>query len=203
MTPLEYTPADDATAKITVSALTVKSASLRSRFGGRTEPRAPASGRTESLGEGTSQDYAKCYTSCYSRTVALLRSRGASQSDAVEFAQAAWAKGWESLHQLRDWSRIVPWINSIAFNLYRTSLLWSRRESALSETIPCGPEGWASWEVRLLLEKCRPEDSEILVSRYWSGLSIQEIGRQHNWSDGATRVRLLRARRSLKREIER
>lgn len=148
------------------------------------------------------QSYEASYTNDYRRTVALLRSRGASEADASEFAQAAWAKGWESLGQLRDSGRILPWINSIAVNLYRSSLMLSSRESSLSDAIPSASREWNACEFRFLLGKCRREDCEILVSRYWRGLTIQEIGRKHNWSDGATRIRLLRARRSLKREIE-
>ena len=49
----------------------------------------------------TREDYALAYKDGYSKTVRFLASTGAPMELAEEVAQAAWARGWERLSQLR------------------------------------------------------------------------------------------------------
>ena len=68
----------------------------------------------------TTDEYGQAYQSGFNLTVRFLVSRGLSYDSAQETAQAAWAKGWERLGQLRDQSMVLTWMNSIALNIHRS-----------------------------------------------------------------------------------
>ena len=103
----------------------------------------------------TIEEYGSAYKNGYARTTRLLVTRGLSWDDAQETAQAAWVKGWEKRGQLRDSTTVLKWINTIALNMYRSSL---RREPFLQELpelacntrpstcIPLGCVAPASWQ---------------------------------------------------------
>lgn len=55
-------------------------------------------------------------------TMRFLVSRGVLRDNAKELAQAAWARGWEQLNQLRDESTVTSWVNMIALNSYRRAV---------------------------------------------------------------------------------
>ena len=84
----------------------------------------------------TGEAYGKAYQHGFDRTIRLLLSRGARSECAREAAQAAWAKGWERIDQLRNESVVTTWVNTIALNCYRRVMR--------SETIDC-----LSWKYRL------------------------------------------------------
>jgi DNA-directed RNA polymerase specialized sigma24 family protein len=65
--------------------------------------------------------------------VQKLPDRSGFCNDAEEVAQAAWAKGWERLSQLRNESFVVIWVNTIALNVYRSGLRRKRLSSAAQE----------------------------------------------------------------------
>ena len=62
----------------------------------------------------TREEYGQAYQRGFDLTVRLLLSRGAPRDRAREVAQAAWARGWERLSQLRNESLVVTWVNTIA-----------------------------------------------------------------------------------------
>jgi RNA polymerase sigma factor (sigma-70 family) len=143
----------------------------------------------------TTEQYGSAYKKGYVRTVRLLVTRGLSWDSAQETAQAAWVRGWERLSQLRDSKMVVSWINTIALNMYRSSL---RREPFLQEL----PEvlipptvNLAAIDVQRILKSCKKNDRLVLQGRYLEGHKVQEIARAHGWSETAVRIRLLRARR--------
>ena len=68
----------------------------------------------------TTEEYGTAYEHGFALTVRFLISRGLLTDAAEETAQAAWAKGWERLTQLRNEHMLLTWVNSIALNLYRS-----------------------------------------------------------------------------------
>lgn len=143
----------------------------------------------------TTEQYGSAYKKGYVRTVRLLVTRGLSWDSAQETAQAAWVRGWERLAQLRDSKMVVSWINTIALNMYRSSL---RREPFLQEL----PEvlipptvNLAAIDVQRILKSCKKNDRLVLQGRYLEGHKVQEIAQAQGWSETAVRIRLLRARR--------
>ncbi len=150
----------------------------------------------------TQREYGTAYRDGCIRTVRFLLSRGLSEDAARETAQAAWVRGWERRAQIRDSRKALTWVNSIALNLYRTQL---RRQPGCGEKLEiAAPPGVIldAIDVSMMLDRCRRLDRDLLVGRYLYGYEIRELAHARGCSETALRVRLLRARRNLRRLYE-
>jgi DNA-directed RNA polymerase specialized sigma24 family protein len=145
----------------------------------------------------TREEYGSAYSKGYTVTVRFLVSRGLTYDSAQETAQAAWAKGWERLAQLRDSSMVLTWMNSIALNIHRSCM---RREpflQPLPELSTSPKVNLAAIDVGRILKTCKQNDRLVLQRHYLEGYKVQEIARANGWTETAVRIRLLRARRSV------
>jgi DNA-directed RNA polymerase specialized sigma24 family protein len=150
----------------------------------------------------TREEYGQAYERGFDLTVRFLLSRGAYPNDRVaEAAQAAWSRGWEKLSQLRDPDLVVTWVNTIALNNFRKCL----RRELLSEILPEATSqagiNTAAIDVGRILKNCRPSVRKLLEQQL-SGVTVEEIARQHGITETAARIRLLRARRAARRRAE-
>ena len=133
----------------------------------------------------------------------FLLSRGVSQEHAKDIAQTAWMRGWERLYQLRDESLLNTWINSIALNTHRRVLYRERLFQHLSESIRAETGiNEASIDLSRIMSSCRPEERALLEA-HLAGLTPGEIGAADGVSRVAVRVRLWRARRAARLEVQR
>lgn len=151
----------------------------------------------------TREEYGAAYQKGYNLTVRFLISRGLSYDSAQETAQAAWAKGWERLGQLRDANMVLTWMNSIALNIHRSFI---RREPLLQTLpeLPTPPKiNLAAIDVRRILKCCKTNDRMVLQRHYLEGYKVQEIANSQGWTETAVRIRLLRARRSVGKRLGR
>ncbi len=149
----------------------------------------------------TTEEYGSAYKNGFVLTVRFLAARGLSWDGAQETAQAAWARGWEKRAQLRDANTVMKWINTIALNIYRTSL---RREPFLQEfpELVAPPDRHlAAIDVQLMLQTCKKKDRIVLQSYYLEDCKPEEIARAQGSSVTAIRLRLLRARRGLAKTL--
>jgi RNA polymerase sigma factor (sigma-70 family) len=150
----------------------------------------------------TRETYGQAYQKGFRRTVRLLCARGASADHAEDVAQAAWMRGWERLHQLRDEGMIVSWVNAIAVNVHR----YTRRHEDRYQSLPdlCGQAGidLARIDAARILRLCRPRD-RVLFEQQMGGLTAEEIATQQGVSATAIRIRFLRARRAARDSVER
>lgn len=152
----------------------------------------------------SSEEYAEAYRRGFNLAVRFWVSRGVSYDDAVESVQAAWAKGWERRDQLRQPASVLPWIISIAGNIRKTLLRQQQREIAGDEahgTSP--PSNAASIDAQKLLDGSKPLHRAVLEAHYMQGLTAVEIAEAEGVSEGAIRLRLLRARRNVKKQVKR
>ncbi|HLJ15087.1 MAG TPA: sigma factor-like helix-turn-helix DNA-binding protein [Bryobacteraceae bacterium] len=144
----------------------------------------------------TREDYGQAYQRGFPITVRFLVSRGLSYDNALETAQAAWAKGWERIDQLRDSNMVLTWMNSIALNLHRSFLRHEPSFVMLPELSAPPKVNLAAIDVRRILHCVRQSDRFVLQRHYLEGYKVQEIAQENGWSDTAVRIRLLRARRA-------
>ena len=151
----------------------------------------------------TTEDFGKAYQKGFNLTVRFLVSRGLSYDAALDTAQAAWAKGWERREQLRDPSLVLTWTNSIALNIHRTFLRREPQTQTLPELQAPPRTNVAAIDVKRILKDCKPNDRAVLEGHYIQGYKVQEIAKQHGWSETAVRIRLLRARRSVEKKLSR
>ena len=144
----------------------------------------------------TRENYGNAYQRGFERTVRLLVSRGVPRDHANELAQAAWARGWEQLSQLRDETTVTAWINTIALNFYRR--LVERQKITLPTRITDTTEiDLAAIDLSRILGRCRPCD-RLLLEQHLCGATTKEIAGRQRISETAVRVKLLRARRTAR-----
>lgn len=154
------------------------------------------------------EDFAAAYCQGFRLTVRFLISRGVPADMAEETAQAAWARGWERLHQLRDDKLLLTWANSIALNLYRTRTDMEKRIIPLfsgDTHVPAADThvrvtDTNAMDVRKILSLCRLRDRHLLVSYYLDGRDTGEIAGREGLSETAIRIRLMRARRYAQKQ---
>lgn len=152
--------------------------------------------------ELTQEEYARAYEKGFNVTVRFLISRGLPFDSAADVAQAAWVKGWEHRHQLRDPSVVATWANTIALNLYRTSLRSEPKLQGLSDIEGRGYVSSAPVDVDRVLAQCKQKDRLLLEGRYLEGYRVRELADLYGWSETAVRIRLLRARRSIVSKLQ-
>ncbi len=147
-------------------------------------------------------DYGKAYQRGYNLTVRFLISRGVVRETARDVAQAAWVKGWERLSQLRNESMVTTWVNSIALNVYRSVLRSERAFQALPEFYTGEGVNLAAIDLNRILKFCAPRDRALLELQM-QGETAEEIARKQGVTETAIRIRLLRARRTVRSKAER
>jgi DNA-directed RNA polymerase specialized sigma24 family protein len=149
----------------------------------------------------TADTYGEAYRTGFDRTVRFLLSRGAGCDPAVEAAQAAWVRGWERLHQLRDDKMLLTWVNTIALNVYRGLWRKERLSVPLLERHSEFEIDLAPIDLQTVLRLCRRRERALLEQQI-QGISVEEIAGQKGVSSTAIRIRLMRARRSARERIE-
>jgi DNA-directed RNA polymerase specialized sigma24 family protein len=146
----------------------------------------------------TRSAYGQAYQAGFERTIRFLISRGAPLDGAQEAAQAAWARGWERLHQLRNTDMLLTWVNTIALNMYRRVL---RTEVRFHQPLPELYSGLridtAAIDVARILKFCRPRERQLLELQM-QGVTTGEIARHNGVTETAIRIRLMRARRAAR-----
>lgn len=146
----------------------------------------------------TQKEYGEAYEKSRMQTVSFLISRGLNEDEAREKAQAAWAKGWERHRQLKDKTKALAWVNTIAFNLHKSSFRRDSRREPLREIAVQPPVRTATLDLDIKMRQCRKTDSEILKLRYLMGFDITDLADRYHCTQTTVRVKLMRARRSLK-----
>ena len=150
----------------------------------------------------TQKEYADASIRGFERTQRFLVSRGISCDTAEESAQAAWARGWEHRHQLRDPARLLTWVNRIALNLFRNSLRRREVGETAAETPVLPQASPRAIDVRCALAKCAPADRDMIEKTYLAGYTSAELGQQRGCTPVAVRVRLLRVRRRIRETMQ-
>ena len=151
----------------------------------------------------TPEEFEVAYRNGFGRTTRFMMSKGISVDRAEELAQIAWTKGWERRRQLRNPAVIATWINKIALNTLRNRLRLPLHEELPDggKKIPLGPIDTISMgiDARRILAGCTEYDRSILRQHYLEGYGSREIAKRNGSTAGAIRVRLLRARRHLRK----
>jgi RNA polymerase sigma factor (sigma-70 family) len=150
----------------------------------------------------TREEFGRAYEHEFDDTVRFLLSRGVRPRDtAADAAQAGWTKGWEKIDQLRNESLLKTWVNSIALNVYRSSLRREPMYQTLPDLVSKTGINLAALEVRRVLRTCHPSDRKLLEQQM-RGLTAEEIAKHLGITVTAVRVRFVRARRAARMRLE-
>jgi DNA-directed RNA polymerase specialized sigma24 family protein len=151
----------------------------------------------------TAYAYAESFHIGFPATLRLLLSKGIRELDAEEFAQAAWSRGWEARHQLKDPAKIIAWVNGIAIHMFCSEKRRSRRFGQLDETKSIPGKSFVAplldrLDASRLLQRCPALDRSLLAHRYAGGWAMDEIAKRHGMTSVATRVRIHRSKAAMR-----
>jgi RNA polymerase sigma factor (sigma-70 family) len=148
----------------------------------------------------TTTDYAQAYETGFQKTVRFLLSRGVEPSTAEESAQAAWARGWEKRKHLKEATRVVQWVNTIALNIFRGRYRKESREEAMpTREFAIEPENrMARVDLAKSAGQCSKRDWQLLTAHYVDGYTSDEIAERMALNPVTVRVRISRAKSKLR-----
>ena len=149
------------------------------------------------------KQFASAYSMHYRTTLRWLLSRGVSPALAEEVAQAAWVRGWERRHSLRDAGKICPWVNAIALNMLRNEIRVGKSHLELHDDLdsPLTDALSDRCDADAMMAQLSSEDRSMLVMHVVEGFTSREIADERNISPVAVRVRLCRAKAWLRNQF--
>lgn len=135
-----------------------------------------------------------------------------SRDTAHDLAQEVALRAWRRLGSLDDPRSFTAWVRRIAANAARDHLRRTavRREEDLDHALDLASdddphaEFERRAELRLMLAALDSEDAEVvelLVARA-EGVSVEELAGRKGLSEGALKMRLMRARKRLRERLE-
>ncbi len=127
----------------------------------------------------------------------------ANPADAEDVTQDTFLAAFERMSTYRPGEALSPWLRAIA--RHRAIDLVRRRARAPEPELPAAPESVEkialdrieAERVRAALNRLPSRDRTLLVLRYWEDQSVESVASSLGITEGAARVALLRARRSL------
>lgn len=159
--------------------------------------RASAGGNREAYAALVRRHASRVYAVC----LAILH----DPDDSQDMAQEALIKGMTRIHSLRDGTQFAAWITRIAQNLCKDHRRTRNRRRELlltqNQTVSSYKES-SSPDISSALAKL-PEKYRIpLMLYYFDGQSSENLARTLNLSRAGASTRLVRARRALRRLLE-
>lgn len=123
-------------------------------------------------------------------------------ADAEDVTQDTFLAALQRMSSFRPDQALSPWLRAIARNrsidLVRRRAREPEPEARHAESVETAALGrLEAARVRAALERLPIRDRTLLVLRYWEDQPLQLVARAMDMTDGAARVALLRARRSL------
>ncbi|MGH2351804.1 MAG: RNA polymerase sigma factor, partial [Chloroflexota bacterium] len=139
-------------------------------------------------------------------------SRAASPAEAHDLAQETLVRAYRALAQGHRPRQPVPWLLAIARNVLLETWRSHRYERRLKERLAyvMGPEWQSPWQERVerrvvvgdAVDALPPELREPVVLHYFGGLPVAAVAGHLDITPGAVKMRLLRARQTLRGALE-
>jgi len=140
---------------------------------------------------------------------AVAYARLGNASDADDVAQDVFVRAFQRLETLRDRRKFGPWLMSIARNTTMQLLRSRAREAEIVAELPAPPPSVdpdvEQRELRETLHRAilqlDADQRELLLLRYFSGLSIRELATLLEITPNAAKKRVQRARETLGQQM--
>ena len=142
----------------------------------------------------------------YASMVAIAYAILADHQLAEDAAQEAFARALTSLGKLRNPDKFAPWLAQICRNVAKDMVAAKARPinpSDLSPATDCDGLDNNVEAVRWAIEKLPPRAREVIVLRYYNGLSYDEISSVLGISKPTINGRLTRAKRKMVKYLKR
>lgn len=105
---------------------------------------------------------------------------------------------WEHLHQLKDETAFEAWLTQILINECRQRMRHQKRKKAAKQELSHLLKFSESLPLHDALDQMNPQERRLLLMHHEEGYSIGEIAKQNNTTEAAVKMRLYRARKSLR-----
>ena len=137
----------------------------------------------------------------------FLRSLGADSHEVDELVQQTWMKTCRSIGTFAGRSRVSTWLHSIARHEYLNyrdarSCRFRRELSTPVDQIelaaPSRNAAVLDDHVRTAVSQLPPRQREILICRYWYGMTCPEVARRMGVTSGTIKSQTFKALRSLR-----
>ncbi len=156
--------------------------------------------------EARREAFRELYESTFTDVLAYARRRAASAGDADDAVAETFLVAWRRFGELPGGERRLPYLYGIARRVLANQHRGDARRRRLSDRLE--QEGRRAElatggdEVDGALDRLPAEQREILGLAYWEDLDPGEIAVALGCSRNAARIRLHRARRALRSELE-
>lgn len=149
------------------------------------------------------------YESTLLRITAYAARRTSSAEDAADLVAEVYAIAWRRFDDLPSGEEALLWLYGVAHRVLanqrrsvcRQSNVVARLASELHGTIRPDAESEARLVAVEALQALNDNERELLMLAAWDGLSISQLSRRFGCSTTAIRIRLHRARRSLRSHL--
>lgn len=171
--------------------------------------------------QGDREAFRLLYERYARRVFAFLLGYTGQRETAEDLTQEVFLRAWQSLPHYREQGEFLAWLFRIARNLLtdrhrrrRLRLLpWSHLEAFETERIPglthagADPEaallrGEAASALHIALSQLHPAQREVLLLRFFAGLSVSETAQVMGRSEGSVRVLQHRALQHLRHLLQ-
>ncbi len=170
---------------------------------------------------GNETSFEELYQLYYQKVFALARMTVKNEADAEDILQQTFISAWQNIGRLADANAFNTWLQRICLNHCYT-LLRKRRvrvpvmaeietddaqaadaEAASDMTLPEAYAEKADLKERLgrIIDELSDVQRQTLTLYYFSGLSVEEIARTMEVSEGTVKSRLFLARKAIRTEI--
>jgi RNA polymerase sigma-70 factor (ECF subfamily) len=150
------------------------------------------------------------YKDHYANVAAYAIRRTKTREDAADVIAETFTVAWRHVGSIPHGDAELLWLYGVArrvlANQRRSSLRQARLIEKIALDLPASPidrePSSSESVVRSVLRRLSSGDQELLALTHWEDLSPKEISVVLGITSGAARVRLLRARRRFKEELE-
>lgn len=158
---------------------------------------------------GDAESFSRLCEQHYPALVAIAYSQLADRGLAEDAAQEAFLVAYRDIAKLKDADRFLPWLAAICRNVaidmakVRARERHAGIEDCGSVADLCHHENDTVVAVREILFGLDPDMRDILVLRYYNGMTYEQIAGLLGVSEEAVNGKLRRARNTIRQELQR
>lgn len=124
-----------------------------------------------------------------------------SESAAVDAVDEAFYRGFRGYHKLRQPEFFDTWLTRILLNVCSTELRRQKRELAVAELPETAREDFDALPLKEAIRRLPKELREVVVLRYFTGLTLEETARTLDIPRGTVSTRQKKALSLLRLEL--
>ena len=158
---------------------------------------------------GDAESFGRLCEQHYPALVAIAYSQLADRSLAEDAAQETVLVAFRDIAKLKDAGRFLPWLAAICRNT-AIDMAKARARERGAQAEDCGPvadlchhENNTVAVVREIIFRLDPDVRDIIVLRYYNGMTYEQIAGMLGVSEESINGKLRRARNTIRRELQR